>query len=169
MKNLFDLTGKVAIVIGGSRGLGKGMAKGMGRHGIVGSFHPRIAGKDITDSSGGKRPTMIIQEQGPNRLTGSIVAKTKQLLLPLGKILLQGSGCSGSKEHSAVLSTLAPHHGGTEVLGKIFQGKASHLRNTTARGIKHLEQSLVSGFPQQGVFFWCGTKLLYLRGCHKLW
>ena len=29
MKNLFDLTGKVAIVIGGSRGLGRGMAKGL--------------------------------------------------------------------------------------------------------------------------------------------
>ena len=29
MKNLFDLTGKVAVVIGGSRGLGKGMAKGL--------------------------------------------------------------------------------------------------------------------------------------------
>ena len=28
-KNLFDLTGKVAVVIGGSRGLGKGMAKGL--------------------------------------------------------------------------------------------------------------------------------------------
>jgi len=29
MKNLFDLTGKVAIVIGGSRGLGRGMATGL--------------------------------------------------------------------------------------------------------------------------------------------
>ena len=29
MKNLFDLTGKVAVVIGGSRGLGKGMARGL--------------------------------------------------------------------------------------------------------------------------------------------
>ena len=29
MKNLFDLSGKVAIVIGGSRGLGRGMAKGL--------------------------------------------------------------------------------------------------------------------------------------------
>ena len=29
MKNLFDLTGKVAIVVGGSRGLGRGMATGL--------------------------------------------------------------------------------------------------------------------------------------------
>ena len=29
MKNLFDLTGKLAIVIGGSRGLGRGMATGL--------------------------------------------------------------------------------------------------------------------------------------------
>ena len=29
MKNLFDLTGKVAVVIGGSRGLGRGMAQGL--------------------------------------------------------------------------------------------------------------------------------------------
>ena len=29
MKNLFDLTGKVAIVVGGSRGLGRGMAAGL--------------------------------------------------------------------------------------------------------------------------------------------
>ena len=33
MVNLFDLTGKVAIVTGGNRGLGLGMATGLGQAG----------------------------------------------------------------------------------------------------------------------------------------
>ncbi|MCI8477137.1 MAG: SDR family NAD(P)-dependent oxidoreductase, partial [Oscillospiraceae bacterium] len=33
MKNLFDLTGKVAIVVGGSRGLGRGMAAALAQSG----------------------------------------------------------------------------------------------------------------------------------------
>ena len=47
MKNLFDLTGKVAIVIGGSRGLGKGMAKGLAD-----------AGATVVISSRGKEALM---------------------------------------------------------------------------------------------------------------
>ncbi len=33
VKNLFDLTGKVALVTGGSRGLGLQMAEGLGQMG----------------------------------------------------------------------------------------------------------------------------------------
>ena len=47
MKNLFDLSGKVAIVIGGSRGLGRGMAKGLAD-----------AGATVVISSRGKEALM---------------------------------------------------------------------------------------------------------------
>jgi len=33
LKNLFDLTGKIAVVTGGSRGLGLGLAEALGEYG----------------------------------------------------------------------------------------------------------------------------------------
>ena len=35
MKNMFDLTGKVAIVTGGNGGIGLGMARGLAAHGAT--------------------------------------------------------------------------------------------------------------------------------------
>ena len=39
MRNLFDLSGKAALVTGGSKGLGKAMAMGLAQHGASGDDH----------------------------------------------------------------------------------------------------------------------------------
>lgn len=60
MKNLFDLTGKVAIVVGGSRGLGRGMAVGLADAGATVVIASRnrealeIAAKEMSEETGGK-------------------------------------------------------------------------------------------------------------------
>ena len=61
MKNLFDLAGKVAIVIGGSRGLGKGMARGLAD-----------AGATVVISSRGKEALMQAAAE-LSAETGSVV------------------------------------------------------------------------------------------------
>ncbi|WP_194611089.1 SDR family NAD(P)-dependent oxidoreductase [Clostridium vitabionis] len=59
MKNLFDLTGKVAIVVGGSRGLGRGMAVGLANAGASVVIASRgletleVAAKEISEETGG--------------------------------------------------------------------------------------------------------------------
>jgi 2-dehydro-3-deoxy-D-gluconate 5-dehydrogenase len=45
MKNMFDLTGKVAIVTGGNGGIGLGMARGLAAHGATVVVAGRNAGK----------------------------------------------------------------------------------------------------------------------------
>lgn len=58
MKNLFDLTGKVAVVVGGSKGLGKGMAKGLADAGATVVIASRglealeSAAKELTEETG---------------------------------------------------------------------------------------------------------------------
>jgi len=58
MKNLFDLTGKLAIVIGGSRGLGRGMATGLlnaGARVVIASRNAEAveqAAKEMTEATG---------------------------------------------------------------------------------------------------------------------
>ncbi|MBS5658979.1 glucose 1-dehydrogenase [Flavonifractor plautii] len=59
MKNLFDLTGKVAIVVGGSRGLGRGMAVGLANAGATVVIASRglealqAAAEEISKETGG--------------------------------------------------------------------------------------------------------------------
>lgn len=59
MKNLFDLTGKVAVVVGGSRGLGRGMAAGLAQAGATVVIASRglealeSAAKEISAETGG--------------------------------------------------------------------------------------------------------------------
>ena len=58
MKNLFDLSGKVAIVVGGSKGLGRGMAQGLADAGATvviasrGKEALEAAAKEMSEQSG---------------------------------------------------------------------------------------------------------------------
>lgn len=60
MKNLFDLTGKVAIVVGGGTGLGRGMATGLAEAGatvVIASRRLEVitaAAEEMSAQSGGK-------------------------------------------------------------------------------------------------------------------
>lgn len=59
MNDLFDLTGKVAVVVGGSRGLGRGMATGLARAGATVIIASRglealeAAAREISEETGG--------------------------------------------------------------------------------------------------------------------
>ncbi|MBO7310411.1 MAG: SDR family NAD(P)-dependent oxidoreductase [Clostridia bacterium] len=71
MKNLFALTGKVAVVIGGSRGLGKGMARGLAN-----------AGATVVISSRGKEALM----QAADELTAETGSTVEGIALDITSV-----------------------------------------------------------------------------------
>lgn len=60
MENLFDLTGKVAVVVGGATGLGRGMAEGLAKAGatvVIASRRMEViqkAAEEMSEKTGGK-------------------------------------------------------------------------------------------------------------------
>ena len=77
MTNLFDLTGKRALVTGGGRGLGRGMAEGLAEAGakvvILGSSTAVLKAADEMKTKGldviGSRGTCLTGRVSPTSLT----------------------------------------------------------------------------------------------------
>ena len=70
MKNLFDLTGKVAIVTGGSRGIGRAICERLAQHGakVVVSSRKLDACQEVVDGITAAGGTAI--EDPPGERTG---------------------------------------------------------------------------------------------------
>ena len=66
--NLFDLSGRVAVVTGGSKGLGKAMARGFAQAGadvVISSRHTDELEKALPRNSGRHRPARSDCHRGP--------------------------------------------------------------------------------------------------------
>jgi len=89
MRDLFDLTGKVAIVTGSSRGIGRAIAEGLAHHGarVVISSRKQDAcdevAKSINDEHGEERAIAIAASISDKDALQAMVDETKQRL---GKI-----------------------------------------------------------------------------------
>jgi gluconate 5-dehydrogenase len=87
-KGLFNLSGKKALVTGGSRGIGLGVAKGLASHGadivIIARNESQLqaAKKQIQECSGNKVRTFSFDlgnTKGIENLFGNIVSETKEI------------------------------------------------------------------------------------------
>lgn len=97
MDNLFDLTGKVALMTGASRGMGKSMARAMASHGAKVVISSRkqdqldAAAEEINEAIGAKRVFGVAANAGRPEDQKNLVDKTRDLVGPVD-ILVGNAG-----------------------------------------------------------------------------
>jgi len=97
MKNLFDLTGKVALMTGASKGMGKSMAHALAAHGAQVVISSRkqdqldAAAQEINDAVGATRVHGVAANAGRAEDQQALVDKTHALLGPVD-ILVGNAG-----------------------------------------------------------------------------
>ncbi|MCA0872398.1 SDR family oxidoreductase [Seohaeicola saemankumensis] len=97
MKNLFDLTGKVALMTGASKGMGKSMAHALAAHGAQVVISSRkqdqldAAAQEINDAVGATRVHAVAANAGRPEDQQALVDKTHALLGPVD-ILVGNAG-----------------------------------------------------------------------------
>ncbi|MEM9851642.1 MAG: SDR family oxidoreductase [Pseudomonadota bacterium] len=89
MDDLFDLTGKVAVLTGASKGMGLEMARGLAAHGATVVISARTqedldqAAADINDTVGAKRAHPVAANAAKKESLQALVAKTRDLAGPV--------------------------------------------------------------------------------------
>lgn len=108
MPDLFDLSGKVALMTGSSRGIGRAMAEGLAAHGakVVISSRKRdvceVTAREINEATGGKNAFVIPCNASRKEEVEALVAETRATLGPIDILV----GNAGVNPHFGPMSTL---------------------------------------------------------------
>jgi len=169
MKNLFDLTGQVAVVTGSSQGIGRACAEGLAAHGSKVVFSSRTLAdcedraKAVNDAAGEERAIAIRCDMSVEDDVRALVAGTLEhwgrVDTMVGNALVSSSGTSWVEKAplASMTESLVGNITNNLLLTQLVvptmrkQGSGSIIYTASAAGTAALEEHLAYGVAKAGL------------------